>query len=246
MAYHNDLPQSWISIIEEDFVLNEIWANHNSQYEAVPEFLFGSIWDEIERVQPIFALYGKAGITMYDRILELKALIDHKEAQESLEKYKGYFYVKEKRNKVIVQDVVKKYIKAMNDFYINELEEEAILDEDAKITFVASEERTKIIEAIQKDWQEENNLPENELYEVIGDWYIQDIPIKSGCEELKDLLWESLYNIEEDYKMSYYLLWFLTDRPEKDNPYLPYYMLWCMGYTAKFVARDEVLLCSRL
>ena len=41
MSYHKDLPQSWIEIIEKDVVLKGIWEEHDSEYEAVPEFLFG-------------------------------------------------------------------------------------------------------------------------------------------------------------------------------------------------------------
>ena len=49
MAYHEDLPESWIEIIEKDEVLQELWEDHNSEYEAVPDFLFGSVWGEIWR-----------------------------------------------------------------------------------------------------------------------------------------------------------------------------------------------------
>lgn len=39
-SYHEELPEKWIEIIEKDEVLKEIWSEHHSEYEPVPEFLF--------------------------------------------------------------------------------------------------------------------------------------------------------------------------------------------------------------
>lgn len=88
--------------------LKELWEDHNSEYEAVPEFLFGSLWEELERLKPIFALYGEPGMDMYEKLLEIKALTEAKENavneatvnEAALEAYSGYFYVKEKGNTV--------------------------------------------------------------------------------------------------------------------------------------------------
>ena len=190
--------------------------------------------------KPIFALYGEPGLEMYEKILEVEALTERSAGEEILEMYEGYSYVKSKGNMELAQTVVKEYIKAMNNLYVNEFEEEAILDEEAKITFVSSEERSKVMEELHKAWRAGDYTPENDMQETIGDWYIWELPIKSECKELKNLLWESLYNMEEDYKMAYYLLWSLADMPGMENPYLPYYKLWCMGLTARFVAKDEV------
>lgn len=243
MAYHSDLPESWIEIIEKDSVLKELWAGHSSEYEAVPDFLFGLLWDELERLKPIFALYGEAGMDMYDKIIELKALTEPCGDEASLNKYGGYFYVKEKGNEEMAQELVREYIQAMNDLYINEFEEEAILDEDAEITFVPAAERSRIMEELYEAWQDGEDMPENELADVMNDWFLFEMEFKDGCEELKSLLWEAVYNLQEDYKMSYYLMWSLADMPDVENPYLPYYKLWCMGYTARFAAKDQVLVC---
>lgn len=240
MTYHKDLPTTWIEIIEKDAVLKELWADHYSEYEAVPEFLFGSVWGEIWRLKPIFALYGESGLAMYEKLLEVEALTECDAPEEILEMYEGYSYVKAKGNTELAKEVIRDYIKAMNNLYVNEFEEEAILDEEAKITFVPSEERGKVMEELHKAWREGNYIPENDMHETIGDWYIWELPIKSECKELKNFLWESLYNMEEDYKMAYYLLWSLADMPGMENPYLPYYKLWCMGITARFAAKDEV------
>ncbi len=244
MTYHKDLPQTWIEIIEKNEVLKELWADHNSEYEAVPEFLFGSLWDELERLEPIFALYGEPGMEMYKKILEVKALTLAKEGigtDDALETYAGYFYVKEKGNTELAEKLVREYIKAMNDLYENEFESEALLDESADITFVPSEERSKVMTELHKAWCDGNYMPENEMHDDIGDWYCWELEMIPGCEELKDLLWEPLYNMEEDYKMSYYLVWSLVDRDDMKNPYMSYYKLWCMGLTARFVAKDKVV-----
>ena len=241
MAYHKDLPESWIEIIEKDPVLKGLWADHNSEYEAVPEFLLGLIGDEFERLKPIFALYGEPGIDMYEKIVEMKALADPDSEEGTLHKYTGYFYVKEKGNEEIAKKLVREYIQFMNDIYINEFEEEAILDEDTKITFVPDEEYSKIMDELDEAWMEDEDMPESEMHESIADWFIFELDYMDGCDELKDLLWEAAYNLEESYEMSYYLMWSLVDKPAEENPFLPYYKLWCMGYTARFVAEDQVL-----
>lgn len=241
MAYHKDLPESWIEIIEKDEVLKELWEDHNSEYEAVPEFLFGSVWGEIERLKPIFALYGAPGFAVYEKILEIEALTLRNVTEDILEMYEGYSYVKTKGNTELAQEVARDYIKAMNDLYVNEFEEEALLDEDAKITFVVPKERNEVEKELHRAWCEADDTPDLDMHETVGDWYIWGLEWKPGCKELKDLLWESLYNIEEDYKMSYYLLWALADMGEMENPFLPYFKLWCMELDARFVAKDEVL-----
>lgn len=229
MSYHKDLPQSWIEIIEKDVVLKGIWEEHDSEYEAVPEFLFGLIGDELERLRPVFALYGEPGIDMYEKIVAMKTIA----ASDSDEEPEG--------KEELVKELAKEYIRAMNDLYRNEFEEEPILDEDAEIILVRDEERDSVIEELQESWDEEEETPENEFNEVICDWYICELEYKEGCKELKNLLWEAVYNLEEDYKISYYLMWSLADRPAAENPYLPFYKLWCMGYTASFPAEDKVL-----
>lgn len=244
MAYHKDLPRCWIEIIEKDEVLKELWEDQNSEYEAVPEFLFGNVWGDIERVKPIFALYGEPGLALYEKILEIEALTLHNVTEDILEMYEGYSYVKAKGNIELAQEIIRDYIKAMNDLYVNEFEEEALLDEDAKITFVEPEKRNEAVNKLHRAWCENQDTPDLDMYESIGDWYIWGLEWKQGCKELKDLLWESLYNIEEDYKMSYYLLWVLTDMGEIENPFLPYFKLWCMGLDVRFVAKDEVLVIS--
>ncbi|MBE5864764.1 MAG: hypothetical protein E7292_00950 [Lachnospiraceae bacterium] len=243
MAYHKDLPRCWIEIIEKDEVLKELWEDQNSEYEAVPEFLFGNVWGDIERVKPIFALYGEPGLALYEKILEIEALTLHNVTEDILEMYEGYSYVKATGNIELAQEIIRDYIKAMNDLYVNEFEEEALLDEDAKITFVEPEKRNEAVNKLHRAWCENQDTPDLDMYESIGDWYM-GLEWKQGCKELKDLLWESLYNIEEDYKMSYYLLWVLTDMEEIENPFLPYFKLWCMGLDVRFVAKDEVLVIS--
>ena len=153
----------------------------------------------------------------------------------------GYGYVKEKGNWELAEKIVREYIEAINDIYENELEEEALLDLEAEMFLVASDERNKVLAELHKDFGNGNYTPENEMYEVIGDWFDWEVEVKQGCKELKELLWEALYNLEEDYYMAYYILWSLADMPKKENPFLPYFKLWCMGLRARFVAKDKVI-----
>lgn len=242
-TYHKDLPEKWIEIIEKDEVLKEIWDDHYSEYEAVPEFLFQALRGDMGRLKPIFALYGKPGLEMYAKLEEIDALtVDTAETltEDGEVAYAGYFYVKAKGNDDMARAVVKDYIKAINSIYVNEFEEDALIDEDAQIEFPTTEESRKIQEELHQAWCSGNYTPENDMHDSIGDWFM-DLDIKDGCEELKYILVEALYHISCDYDLSRYIQWSIVDMPEMENPFLPYYKLWCMGLDPRFVAKDKVI-----
>ena len=241
MNYHKDLPQSWIQIIESDEILKNIWAENHSEYEAVPEFLFGMLWDELYRLKPIFALYGDAGMDMYEKISEINLLmrfLSDEVSESEVSECFGYTYQKGIGNKELAEQIIKDYIKSINSVYENIFEENSILEESATISFVPNSEKNSVLEELHDTYYE---LTDCDIHEDIGDWFIFEIPLKEGCEELKNLVWESLYNLEEDYNLAYYILWSLADIPDIENPFLPYYKLWCMEFSARFVSSDKIL-----
>ena len=225
MGYHSDLPETWIEIIEKDEVLKAIWEEHDSEYEAVPEFLFGSLYGKLEHLKPILALYGDAGLELYDKLQEVESLFES--AREGNE------------NQEAAEQLTREYIQAMNKLYEDEFGGDPILDEDAEIVFVPANERSKVESEIRRNWYD---TLECEMNDEIGDWYVSELDCKEDCEELKDLIWESLYNLIEDYHMSYYLVWSLADRPAEENPYISYYKLWRMGLRARFVEENKVMI----
>ncbi len=245
--YHKDLPKKWIDIIENDGVLKEIWEEHYSEYEAVPEFLFQSLRGEMYRIKPIFALYGESGLEMYEKLAEIEALTADT-VQTIMENgeiaYAGYFYVKAKGDEAVAKAVVRDYIKAINEIYVNELEEETLMDADAQIEFPSAEESRKIQNELYKAWRTyEPYMPEMDMSEAIGDWF-RDLDIKAGCDELRYIFSEALYHISNNYYLSHYIQWSIMDMPNMENPFLPYYKLWCMGLESRFVAKDKVIVLA--
>ncbi len=242
-VYHKDLPEKWIGIIEADELLRELWGEHESEYEAVPEFLFQAVRGEMYRLKPIFALYGEPGLSMYACLEEIDALTADT-AQTFLENgevaYAGYFYSKAKDDVGIAKACVKEYIKLINRIYIQEFEDEPLMDEEAQVEFPTAEESSRINMELHKAFCAGNYTPENDMYDDIGDWF-SSLDMKEGCEELEYLFDEALYHISNDYYLSYYMQWFMKDTPEMENPFLPYYKLWCMGLRPRFVAKDKVI-----
>lgn len=242
--YHKDLPKKWIDIIENDEVLKEIWEEHYFEYEAVPEFLFQSLRGEMYRIKPIFALYGELGLEMYEKLAEIEALtIDtaRKITGNGETAYAGYFYVKAKGDEEVAKAAVREYIKAINDIYVKELEEEALMDENSQIEFPSAEKSEKIQEELEEAWcSYEPYMPEMDMSEAVGDWF-RDLDIKAGCEELRYIFSEALYHISNDYYLSHYIQWSIMDVPDMENPFMPYYKLWCMGLEPRFVAKDKVI-----
>lgn len=246
-TYHKDLPKKWIEIIEKDELLKELWEDYiSSEDEAVPEFLFQGVRGEISRLKPIFALYGEPGLEMYAKLEEIDILTADTAqiiTEDGEVGYAGYFYVKAKGNKDMAREIVKDYIKAINNIYVNEFEEDALMDEDAQIEFPTAEESEKIKRELHKAWCEGNDTPENSIHVDLYDWFM-DLDRKDGCEELKYILSEALYHINCDYLLSYSIQWSMVDMPKMENPFLPYYKLWCMGLDVRFVAKDKVIVLA--
>lgn len=243
-TYHKDLPKSWIEIIEKDEILKELFAEYFSEYEPVPEFLFQELRGDLDRIKPIFELYGENGIEMYEKILEIDILTKNT-MQTVMEdgniSYAGYFYMKSKDDEKMARQYVLEYIKAINKIYVEEFEEEPLIEDDAFIEFITGKEAVQIKAELDKAWNEgEPYLPEMDMYEGLGDWFT-NLDFKEECEELGELLEEALYHISNDYYLSYYINWSLVDMPVMENPFLAYYKLWCMGLEVRFVEKNRVI-----
>lgn len=243
-TYHKDLPSSWIEIIEKDEVLKELFTEYHSEYEAVPEFLFQMLRGNIEKLKPIFALYGECGLEMYEKLSEIEELT--KDTMQIVDDdgniaYSGYFYMKSNCDEELARKYVLEYIKAINTIYVEEFEEDALMSEDFTIEFIENKDAGEIKEKLHEAWVNgEPYLPEIDMYEGIGDWFIY-LESKDGCEELDSLFDEALYHISNDYYLSHYISWSVKDMPNMNNPFLPYYKLWCMGLEVSFVEKDKVL-----
>ena len=240
MMYHKDLPETWIEIIEQDEVLKEIWEDDIlDESEQVPEFLFQAVRGQMERIKPIFALYGEIGLEMYEKLKEIDTLTAEM-AELVIDGevcYTGYFFTKGNvdENKDVVVELIKEYIKAMNDIYVNEFEEEPLMDENAKIEFLTKEESEKA--RMELNW---HSTPECDMRVYIGDWF-DSLDKQEDCEELGDMLGEALYHINNDYWLSYYIQWSMVHMQERENPFLAYYKLWCMGVDMCLIERDKVI-----
>lgn len=193
------------------------------------------------RIKPIFELYGESGLEMYAKIEAIDTLTEETAQRimpDGSVACAGYFYTNANGDEEAAREVVKDYIKAINDIYVNEFEEDALMEEDAQIEFLTEEESAKIQEELQDS--SESYTPEMDMHDSIGDW-VMDLDMEEGCEELKYILSESLYHISNDYYLSYYIQWSVVDMPEMENPFLPHYKLWCMGLEARFVTKDKVI-----
>ena len=115
------------------------------------------------------------------------------------------------------------------------------MDEDAQIVFMCQDEAYKIQEKLQNAWYNgKGEYPQMDMYEDIGDWF-RELDMKPGCEELKFSFSEALYHISNNYYLSYYIQWSIVDMPEMENPFLPYYKLWSMGFEPIFASKDKVI-----
>ena len=71
------------------------------------------------------------------------------------------------------------------------------------------------------------------------------LPYQGNCGELASLFSEALYHINNDYFLSYALLWPMTEHPPIENPFRPRFELWKMGLTPRFFDRSQMALLDR-
>ncbi len=239
------LPNNWTEIIQQDPLLMEIFEEHeyDLEGEAVPPFLFQDLrGGNIEHLRPIFALYGQSGLDMLQGILEIDEISkDTAEIQlpDGQTGYAGYFFARFlEKNRQNAENAVRTYIKNINRIFIEEFEEDAPLDENAKIEFLFGQEGEDFKAELHQKWSAEENTV-TDVEEYLRDWCC-DIPYR---EKYKDIEWmsEALYHINCDYLLSYYLQWPMLDT-KQENPFCPYFDLWKMGLTIYFLERERVVL----
>lgn len=237
------LPDGWTEIIEKDPVLLEIFEEHeyDLEEEAVPPFLIQELrGGQLEHLRPILELYGQPGIDMFRGLLEIDdASRDTAQVQlpNGQTGYAGYFFARTEYDRQAAIDVVRAYIRTINRIYVEEFDEEAPMDEDAKIEFLSGEEGREFEKERHYDWA--HGVISFDPEEDLRDWCF-DLPYRKGCEDI-DLMSEALYHISCDYLLSYYLQWSMFDT-KQENPFKSYFELWKMGLNIHFAAKDRVVL----
>ncbi|RHR51494.1 hypothetical protein DWX10_18155 [Clostridium sp. AF18-27] len=245
--YREYLPQSWLAFIDRDPVLAAAFSAHiyACDSEPVAPFLFQDLrGGEMERLRPIFALYGQPGLNLLRQLQEIDTRT-RDTAQTIISggqtAYAGYFFTRPEIDVQAAREAAKDYIRAVNRIFEEELGKPQLLDGDAEIEFPTGGEAAAIEEELRQTWIHGADIPELDVREGLGDWFM-DLEYQENLEELAELLSEPLYHISNDYFLSYYLQWPLLNGAPEDNPFLPHYRLWCMGLSARFPARDRVVL----
>lgn len=243
-AYHDYLPKAWTEIVDRDEVLKDLFSEFSSEYEPVPPFLFQDFrGGNMERLRPVFALYGPQGLDLLARLEEIDGLTRstaETRTQDGGVAYAGYFFVNAGTDEDMAAAAVRDYIKAMNQIYVSEFEEEPVLDMDAVIEFPDKRKSHEVEAELRQAWIDSVKMPGTEIHDDVGDWF-SSLEYQDNCRELAELLWEPLYHISNDYFLSYYLLWPMLAEMTMENPFLPHYKLWCMGLTARFPSKDRVI-----
>lgn len=243
------LPEGWLPLIEADPVLKEIFEEHDYHLEqdAVPPFLIQELrGGNLERLRPILALYGQPGLSMLEGLLEIDEA-----AKETAEitlpngqtAYAGYFFAsasKESQERAV--KTAKRYLRAICRIYEEVFREPSPVEPKGGVLLLTGQEARDMREKIHQAYVHgKPYLPDLQIRDEVGDWF-SDLPCRGDCGELEELLHEALYHINNDYFLSYYLLWPLTEHPEMENPFRPHFELWKMGWSPQFFDRSQMAL----
>lgn len=238
------LPESWITPIQNDPVLWEIFEEHeyDLEEEAVPPFLIQELrGGAIDHLRPILSLYGPPGLAMLQGLLEIDgASRDTAEIETpGGTAYAAYFFARfSETDKQAAIDAARTYSKAINRIYAEELHEAAPLDEDAGIVFLSGQEGADFQEKIRQAWIHGGEAQEVDL-DSLREWY-EELEYRKGCEDIA-LLSEALYHISCDFALADYLRWPMYET-EQENPLRGYFDLWKLGLHIYFPARDKIVL----
>lgn len=237
------LPNGWTEIIQQDPLLMEIFEEHRCTmaYEAVPPFLIQSLrGGNIEHLRPILALYGKIGLELLEKLLEIDEISKDTAVSELPNgeiAYAGYFFTRfSDENRQAAERAVRAYIKDINRVFVEEFEEDAPLDENAEIEFLFGQAAREFEEEV---YQKQVKGEDNDIKVDLSVWCC-DMPYRKGYEGI-GLMSEALYHISCDFLLSYYLQWSAFDT-EQENPFRSYFELWKMGVTVHFPECRRVVL----
>lgn len=241
------LPDGWTEIIQQDPLLMGIFEEHeyNLEEEAIPPFLFQDLrGGNIEHLRPIFALYGQPGLDMLQGLLEIDEISkDTAEVQlpDGQIGYAGYFFARfSEKDSQAAENAVRTYIKNINRIFVEEFEEDAPLEENAKIEFLFGQAAQDFMTKEHQRWCRGEGI-DVEIESDLRDWCC-DMPYKENYEDI-GLMSEALYHISCDYLLSYYLQWPMFDT-KQENPFRSYFELWKMGLSIYFPERGKVVLVS--
>lgn len=130
----------------------------------------------MERLRPIFALYGQPGLNLLRQLQEIDARcadtaqITTADGQTA---YAGYFFTRPEVDFQAAREAAKDYIRAVNRIFEEELEESQRLDEDAAIEFPTGGEAAVIEEELRQAWIHGADIPELDVREGLGDWFME-------------------------------------------------------------------------
>ena len=129
--YREYLPQSGLAFIDRDPMLAAAFSAHKyaCDSEPVAPFLFQDLrGGEMERLRPIFALYGQPGLNLLRQLQEIDTRT-RDTAQTVISggqtAYAGYFFTRPEIDVQAAREAAKDYIRAVNRIFEEELGEPA-------------------------------------------------------------------------------------------------------------------------
>lgn len=246
--YREHLPESWLPLIDCDPLLADIFSEHDYdlEQEAVPPFLIQELrGGNIEHLRPILALYGQPGLEMLQGLLEIdEAAKDTAETclPNGQTAYAGYFFTNPKVDPRKAIQTAKRYLRAVCQVYEEVFHEPSPVGPRAGVLLLTGQEARNMEKKIHQAYVHGSPyLPDLQIHDEIGDWF-SNLTYQGDCGELSWLLREALYHINNDYFLSYFLLWPMTKHPEIENPFRPHFELWKMGLTPQFFDHDQMAL----
>ena len=121
--YREYLPQSWLAFIDRDPMLAAAFSAHKyaCDSEPVAPFLFQDLrGGEMERLRPIFALYGQPGLNLLRQLQEIDTRT-RDTAQTVISggqtAYAGYFFTRPEIDVQAAREAAKDYIRAVNRIF---------------------------------------------------------------------------------------------------------------------------------
>lgn len=243
------LPEAWVPLIQGDPVLWDLFSEHDYslEEEPVPPFLIQELrGGNLDHLRPILALYGPPGLALLEGLLEIDGA-----AKETTEitlpdgqtAYAGYFFAsfrKEDQERAV--KTAKRYLRAVCQVYQDVFREPSPVGPKAGVLLLTGQEARAMDEKIHQAFVHgKPYLPDLQIRDELGDWF-GDLPYQGACGELASLFSEALYHINNDYFLSYALLWPMTAHPEMENPFRPHFELWKMGLMPRFFDHDQMAL----
>ncbi len=239
-SYHEYLPKTWAEVIDKNDILKETFSKYTiNKYCPVPDWLFQDLrGGNLKYLKPLFELYGTLGLGLLERLEEIDNLTadNYKREIDGQICEAGYFNNKRSTNENLIKTVITEYLEALTQFYKVVCECDQPFNKEIKIEFINEQEYDLLNETLRSE--EDINY---DIYTDISDWFREQVEYQDNCKELITLLSESMYHINNDYFLSFYLSWELLKDTKIENPLLPYYKLWTLGVTITFKDKDTVV-----